>query len=293
MSDWTGNPGRRRWLWAAVAAAVVLAGGAFVVGRSTAPGETRGSAGSSVDVGSVATAAPYAGPTKPSGPVVGGPNGSTPDEGTGWATPDGGQGHGPAARSAMGVPFGYTQDGEGAALAAVNAVVGGLWLNRSYQDPWQTLGFLAADPTQVQDNTELAALIARGQPSVQDLLGSRFFQVLERPEFDPSGSVIPTSTVSPAAPTGSQPFGAKALGVQVSTSTVGGAPTAQATVLWETVGDAGLGGRSVRTVPVVLSLVWQGDWKIAEYTEDDESPLGFVLSGVPESPALPAESWRL
>ena len=88
-------------------------------------------------------------------------------------------------------------------------------------------------------------------------------------------------------------FGATVLGVRVTTSTVGGTPTAQATVLWETIGDAGRDDRPVRTVPIQLSLLWQGDWKVADYGQDDESPLGFVLPGVPAAAALPAESWRL
>ena len=82
-------------------------------------------------------------------------------------------GHGPAARTAAGVPYGYTQDADGAALAAVNGVVGGLWFNPSFPDPWQALGFLAADPAQVQGNTELTTLVTRGQPSVQALARHR------------------------------------------------------------------------------------------------------------------------
>ena len=85
MADWSGKQGRRGWRWAAavVAAVVVVDGAAFVVGRLTAARDTR-TAASDVDVGSVATSAPYAGPTKPTGPVAGGPAGSTPDDGTGW-----------------------------------------------------------------------------------------------------------------------------------------------------------------------------------------------------------------
>jgi len=178
-------------------------------------------------------------------------------------------------------------------LAAVNGVVGGLWFNPSFPDPWQALGFLAADPSQVQGNTELTTLVTRGQPSVQELLGPRYFQVLTRPEFDANGSVITPTTTTSTAAAAAGVFGAKVLGVRVTTSTVGGTPTAQATVLWETIGDAGRDDRPVRTVPIQLSLLWQGDWKVADFGQDDESPLGFVLPGVPATAALPAESWRL
>jgi hypothetical protein len=294
MSDWSSQRNTRPWRWAvALIVAVGLIGGAFAVGRSTAPSAAPGFAGAEVvDAGSVSTTAPYPGPSTPSGPVGQGPTGSTPDGGGGWMTPQGGRGHGPAARTAAGVPYGYTQDADGAALAAVNAVVGGLWFNPSFPDPWQALGFLAADPSQVQGNTELTTLVTRGQPSVQELLGPRYFQVLTRPEFAANGSVITTTTTSTAA-SAAGVFGATVLGVRVTTSTVGGTPTAQATVLWETIGDAGRNDRPVRTVPIQLSLLWQGDWKVADYGQDDESPLGFVLPGVPAAAALPAESWRL
>ena len=165
MSDWSGTRGRQGWRWAAaLVAAVGLIGGAFVLGRSTGSGGAPGTAAWEVHAGSVATTAPYPGPTKPTGQAVGGPGGSTPDGGTGWMTPQGGQGHGPAARTGVGVPYGYTQDADGAALAAVNAAVGGLWFNPSFPDPWQALGFLAADPAQVPDNPKLTTLITRGNP---------------------------------------------------------------------------------------------------------------------------------
>jgi len=294
MSDWSSQRSRRPWRGAvALIVAAVLIGGAFAVGRSTAPSAPPGAtAAGAVDAGSVSTTAPYPGPTTPSGTVVQGPTGSTPDGGGGWMTPQGGRGHGPAARTAAGVPYGYTQDADGAALAAVNAVVGGLWFNPSFPDPWQALGFLAADPSQIQGNTELTTLVTRGQPSVQGLLGPRDFQVLPRPEFAANGSVITTTTTSTAA-SAAGVFGATVLGLRVTTSTVGGTPTAQATVLWETIGDAGRNDRPVRTVPIQLSLLWQGDWKVADFGQDDESPLGFALPGVPATAALPAESWRL
>jgi len=175
MSDWSSQRSRRPWRWAvALIVAAVLIGGAFVVGRSTAPSAAPGATGAdAVDAGSVSTTAPYPGPTTPSGTVVEGPTGSTPDGGGGWMTPQGGRGHGPAARTAAGVPYGYTQDADGAALAAVNGVVGGLWFNPSFPDPSQALGFLAADPSQVQGNTELTTLVTRGQPSVQALARHR------------------------------------------------------------------------------------------------------------------------
>ena len=300
MSDWSSQRNTRPWRWAlALIVAAALIGGAFAVGRSTAPSAAPGVTGAeAVDAGSVSTTAPYPGPTTPSGTVVEGPTGSTPDGGGGWMTPQGGRGHGPVARTAAGVPYGYAQDADGAALAAVNAVIGGLWFNPSFPDPWQALGFLAADPSQIHGNTELSTLVTRGQPSVQKLLGPRYFQVLARPEFAANGSVITTTTTTTtstaaAAVAAAGVFGAKVLGVRVTTSTLGGTPAAQATVLWETIGDAGREGRPVRTVPIQLSLVRQGDWKVADYGQDDESPLGFVLPGVPAAAALPAESWRL
>jgi len=298
MSDWSSQRNTHPWRWAvALIVAAVMIVGAFVVGRSTAPSAAPGVTGAeAVDAGSVSTTAPYPGPTTPSGTVVEGPTGSTPDGGGGWMTPQGGRGHGPAARTAAGVPYGYTQDADGAALAAVNAVVGGLWFNPSFPDPWQALGFLAADPSQVQGNTELTTLLTRGRPSVQELLGPRYFQVLPRPEFAANGSVITRTTTTSAAVSAvaaAGVSGATVLGVRVTTSTVGGTATAQATVLWETIGDAGRDDRPVRTVPIQLSLLWQGDWKIADYAQDDESPWGFVLPGVPAAAALPAESWRL
>ena len=52
---------------------------------------------------------------------------------------------GPFSVTDHGVPFGYRHDLDGAALAAVNAVVAGRYLAATLVDPWSALGFLA-DP---------------------------------------------------------------------------------------------------------------------------------------------------
>ena len=66
------------------------------------------------------------------------------DAGQGWRIPNPGAA-GPFSVTDQGVPYGYRQDLDGAALAAVNAVVAGRYLAVTFPDPWSALGFLA-DP---------------------------------------------------------------------------------------------------------------------------------------------------
>ena len=81
-------------------------------------------------------------PTRPS--VAAAAAAGTVDAGQGWGVPDPGAA-GPFSVTDLGVPFGYRQDSDGAALAAVNAVVAGKYLAATFPDPWAALGFLA-DP---------------------------------------------------------------------------------------------------------------------------------------------------
>ena len=155
--------GRGRKLAAAGVVAVVLIAGAFLIGRFTAPEPAAGTASTVPATSGAAVSPPYT-----AAPPTGAPATALPDGGQGWTVPNPGAGHGPTSRTDAGVPYGYTKDEQGAALAAVNAVIGGLWLKQTMVDPWGTLGFLAADPTK---SPAVSGALTSGEDGVRDLLG--------------------------------------------------------------------------------------------------------------------------
>ena len=131
MGDFDG--GGRRWVritatLLAVAVVGLSAGAAGVwIGRSGAPSAEA----------SPPTAGASGVPMAPSWPAT------TPaparavgaaDAGRGWTIPNPGAA-GPFSVTDQGVPYGYRQDLDGAALAAVNAVVAGKYLAATFVDP--------------------------------------------------------------------------------------------------------------------------------------------------------------
>ncbi|MET3803963.1 hypothetical protein ABIB25_000949 [Nakamurella sp. UYEF19] len=278
MSDWS----RRRFgLRSALTVVGVLVVAAVLVfiGRVTAPASgVAGAAAASAGTGA-GSVPPY---------QQGVPTGSvarpqlrsvTPDGGGGWTAPPVGAGHGPRAVSAQGVPSGYTQDSAGAAVAAANAVIGGLWFNTTMSDPWSEMGFLAADPAKAQGNAELTALITAGQSQVAWLLGPQYVEVLS----NTAGTAAPPSTFNAGT------FGGAVLGVRVTMDSSGGVPTAAAQVLWEQTGYIGASQPGTTVAVVTVTLVWQGDWKVAGF--DRASLVGKQIGSALTT--LPAPGWLL
>lgn len=290
MSDWT-RPRRGRRTALLVTAGVVVAAGCFGIGRWTAPSNgSPGTAGPAGPTTQAAPAPPGTAATVGGGDVVLQPyTGATPAGTAGWDVPRPQAGHGPVRVTAAGVPSGYTKDRQGAGLAAANAVVGGLWLSSSvFKDPWQALGALAADTSKLPPSSGLA-LRAQGRwQMVQWLLGRHVLGGVAAPSIGASGSVsFPTATAPPAVK--AAPWGSKVLGVKTTLGVSDGVPTADAVVLWETVGTTPYGSDGVSIAQVTMVLVWQsGDWKVAEY--DQGSEVGKHI-GDAAGLALPRENW--
>ena len=186
----------------------------------------------------------------------------------GWTIPNPGAA-GPFSVTDQGVPYGYRQDLDGAALAAVNAVVAGKYLAATFVDPWSALGFLA-DP-------EYAA--RGGNPELE-----AFF----------TGPVAGAAT-TPAAvtrPTG----GGRVVGVQ-ATEVSAPAGAVRAVVLWQSFSAEyrpdGQQGYTVRIAAVSVLLVWAaGDWKVAQVGGPPAGMDTVVLGVVPATFPVPAESWH-
>jgi hypothetical protein len=199
----------------------------------------------------------------------------TADAGLGWATPNPGAA-GPFSTTDQGVPFGYRHDLDGAALAAVNAVVAGKYLATTFVDPWSALGFLA-DP-------EYAA--RGGNPTLE-----AFFTGPRTPQ------ATNTATTAPEPATATRPDGGgRVIGVQTTQATTP-AGAVLAVVLWQSFSAEyrpdGQQGYTVRIAPVSVLLVWAADdWKVAQVSGP---PIGMdtvVLGVLPPTFPVPAESWH-
>ena len=225
--------------------------------------------------GAAAMPPPWTASTSVSRPVS-----PAPDAGQGWLVPAAGAA-GPAAVTDLGVPYGYAHDHAGAALAAVNAVVGARYLACTFPDPWAALGFLA-DPRYADrgGNRSLEAFFTGPVPAV--------------PVGRPAGPTAPAAPAdTPAAPSG----GARALGVRVTDDPA--ADTVRAVVLWQRFslqGEPDAAGRPGYTVvvePVDLQLAWvDQDWKVSAVSATQPGPAATVLGTVPADYPVPAESWR-
>jgi len=202
---------------------------------------------------------------------------------------------GPFSVTDLGVPFGYRQDSDGAALAAVNAVVAGKYLAGTFPDPWAALGFLA-DP-------QYAA--RGGNPTLE-----KFFTGPVTPQVvgdNPTGTAGSTAAASTAPVTPDRPTGGgRVIGVR-ATPAAAPAGAMRAVVLWEGFSHEyrtdGRQGYTVRIEPVAVLLVWAGgDWKVSRVGRppagtDTDAGAGagldtVVVGVVPESFPVPAESWH-
>ena len=286
MGDFDARPRRARTVLVVLAVlgvAVTAAAAGLWVGRSTA-------AAASPAQGQARTgpAAPPAWPaTEPSEAVAGAAG--TVDAGQGWAVPNPGAA-GPFSVTDRGVPFGYRQDSDGAALAAVNAVVAGKYLAGTFPDPWAALGFLA-DP-------QYAA--RGGNPALE-----KFFTGPVTPRVvgdNPTAAAGSTAAASTAPVTSDRPTGGgRVIGVR---ATPAAAPPGamRAVVLWEGFSHEyrtdGRQGYTVRIEPVAVLLVWAGgDWKVSQVGRPPAAAGGagldtVVVGVVPESFPVPAESWH-
>jgi len=294
MGDFDARPRRARTVLVVLAVlgvAVTAAAAGLWVGRSTA-------AAASPAQGPAQTgpAAPPAWPaTEPSEAVAGAAAAAgTVDAGQGWGVPDPGAA-GPFSVTDLGVPFGYRQDSDGAALAAVNAVVAGKYLAGTFPDPWAALGFLA-DP-------QYAA--RGGNPTLE-----KFFTGPVTPQVvgdNPTGTAGSTAAASTAPVTPDRPTGGgRVIGVR-ATPAAAPAGAMRAVVLWEGFSREyrpdGRQGYTVRIEPVAVLLVWAGgDWKVSQVGRppagtDTDAGAGagldtVVVGVVPESFPVPAESWH-
>jgi hypothetical protein len=283
MGDFDDNRGRRRLAGVAavlVVGAVAAAGGVWF-GRSSADAAAAAETVAAMSVSGVASPPPPWPATITSGSDAGAPAG-TADAGWGWQLPEPGA-SGPFSVTDLGVPFGYRQDTQGAAVAAVNAVVAGKYLATTFPDPWAALGFLA-DPRYAERGGNL------------DL--ERFF----------SGPVTPTALATTTAPTATATSavaaapggGGRVIGVRVEPAAARVAPPGeamQAVVLWESFNaeyrSDGQQGYTVRIEPVGVQLVWVGgDWKVSRIGPPpaglDTAVLGVLPAGFP----VPAEQWH-
>jgi hypothetical protein len=278
MGDFDG--GGRRWVRITAAVLAVV-----VVGLSTgAAGLWIGRSNATAAGASPLTAGASGGPMAPSWPAtipapvraVG-----TADAGLGWRIPNTGAA-GPFSVTDQGVPFGYRQDLDGAALAAVNAVVAGKYLAATFVDPWSALGFLA-DPGYADRG---------GSPELE-----AFFTGPSTPEV---AGAAGTPSVEPAAVT--QPTGGgRVVGVQAAqvSAPAGAVPAGavRAVVLWQSFSfqyrPDGQQGYTVRIAPVSVLLVWAaGDWKVAQVGGPPAGMDTVVLGVVPATFPVPAESWH-
>jgi len=315
MGDFDARPRRARTVLApqavVVGVAVAAAAAGLWIGRSTAvaasPAEVPVAAGLPAPPPWPATGTP--------GPADGTPAAAgTVDAGQGWAVPNPGAA-GPFSVTDRGVPFGYRQDSDGAALAAVNAVVAGRYLAGTFTDPWSALGFLA-DP-------QYAA--RGGNPTLE-----RFFTGPVTPQVvggNPSAAAPPAAAPPATVPSAAVPSAtvpSAAAGSAAAASTAAAAPdrpagggrvvgvratpaaapdgAMRAVVLWEGFTHEyrpdGRQGYTVRIEPVSVLLVWAaGDWKVSQV---GRPPAGagtaevdtVVVGVVPDSFPVPAESWH-
>jgi len=286
MGDFDARPRRARTVLVVLAVlgvAVTAAAAGLWVGRSTT------AAAASPAQGPAQTGLPAPPPwpaTDPSGAAAAA---GTVDAGQGWGVPDPGAA-GPFSVTDLGVPFGYRQDSDGAALAAVNAVVAGKYLAGTFPDPWAALGFLA-DP-------QYAA--RGGNPTLE-----KFFTGPVTPRVvgdNPTGTAGSTAAASTAPVTPDRPTGGgRVIGVR-ATPAAAPAGAMRAVVLWEGFSHEyrtdGRQGYTVRIEPVAVLLVWAGgDWKVSQVGRPPAAAGGagldtVVVGVVPESFPVPAESWH-
>jgi hypothetical protein len=285
MSDFDDSRGRRRLVCVAavlVVGAVAAAGGVWF-GRSSVDAAVTAETVAAATVSGVASPPPPWPATITSGSAADAPAG-TADAGWGWQLPEPGA-SGPFSVTDLGVPFGYRQDPQGAAVSAVNAVVAGKYLATTFPDPWAALGFLA-DPRYAERG---------GNPDLE-----RFF----------SGPVIPsaigattttTATTTSAGPAAAGPGGGgRVIGVRVEPAADRVAPPGeamQAVVLWESFNAEyrvdGQQGYTVRIEPIGVQLVWVGDdWKVSRIGPPPSGLDTAVLGVLPEGFPVPAEQWH-
>jgi len=196
------------------------------------------------------------------------------DAGRGWTIPNPGAA-GPFSVTDQGVPYGYRQDLDGAALAAVNAVVAGKYLAATFVDPWSALGFLA-DPEYAArgGNPELEAFFTG--PAVPEVAG------------------VTTSAGEPGAVT--RPAGGGRVVGGQATEVSAPAGAVRAVVLWQSFSSEyrpdGQQGYTVRIAAVSVLLVWAGDWKVAQIGGPPPGVDTVVLGVVPAAFPVPAEGWH-
>lgn len=207
----------------------------------------------------------------------------TADGGRGWTIPDPGAA-GPFSVTDQGVPYGYQQNLDGAALAAVNAVVAGKYLASTFVDPWSALGFLA-DPEYTARG---------GNPALE-----AFFTGPAIPATTTTSTTTTSATTTPAAgpaaaagPAG----GGRVMGVQTTEAT-SPAGAVRAVVLWQSFSSEyrpdGQHGYTVRIAAVSVLLVWAaGDWKVAQIGGPPAGMDTVVLGVLPATFPVPAESWH-
>ena len=200
----------------------------------------------------------------------------TADAGRGWTIPNPGAA-GPFSVTDQGVPYGYRQDLDGAALAAVNAVVAGKYLAATFADPWSALGFLA-DPEYAArgGNPDLEAFFTG--PVAGEVTGAATTPAAE-----------PAAVTRPAG-------GGRVVGVQATEATAP-AGAVRAVVLWQSFSSEyrpdGQQGYTVRIAAVSVLLVWAaGDWKVAQVGGPPAGMDTVVLGVVPATFPVPAESWH-
>lgn len=284
MGDFDGG-GRRRWWLAATALAAVLlavAGGVWLGHGWIGPG---GTAAAATGVEPGVSGAPMTPPWPAATAGVAHLSG-TVDDGQGWTLPNPGAA-GPFSVADQGVPYGYRHDTDGAALAAVNAVVAGKYLAGTFGDPWSALGFLA-DPAYAAQggNPDLEAFFTG--PVIPQAVGAT-------PTTAPTPPTATGTAVAGTAATGTG-GGGRVVGVRI---TPAAAPdgAVQAVVLWQSfTGEYrtdGQRGFTVRIAPVSLLLVWAaGDWKVAQVGGPPAGMDTVVLGVVPEDFPVPAETWH-
>jgi hypothetical protein len=258
---------------AVVAALIVAAGAGWWLLRPN-PSSTTTSTGASVSPAWPATAAVSR--------VVSAPA----DAGQGWVVPAAGAA-GPRRVTDLGVPYGYTHDAGGAALAAVNAVVAARYLASTFPDPWAALGFLA-DPRYADRG---------GNPTVEAFFtGPAPVVVIDPPDGPATTGATPAVTAPPTGP-GDVSGGARVLGVRVA-SDPSTPDTVRVVVLWQRFslqGEQDAAGRPGYTVviePVGLQLAWvDEDWKVSGVGVPPDGP-ATVVGTVPADFPVPAEDWH-
>lgn len=264
MSDWGRGRGSRRWvIVAGVVAVLVLV---VVIWTKSRPfvagvGETSTPVVSpSVSVSQL--------PVR--GEVLVDTYDGWPSGAEGMPLPRPGVGNGPSAVTEAGIPVGYTQDSAGAALAAGNAVVAGLWWAPTVVDPWSKLAVLAAE-----SDAAVGPLPA----------GLSVTEFLSGP-----GETIVAGEIGGAAPSNvevaASAYGMRLLGVTGTVSEDG--RSASMRVMALVMGDVPLQGTGVWLVDAPVGLVWQGgDWKVQSVGTNWSQ----VSNSILPVKGLPQEGW--